>query len=549
MVLLLASLTAGLFLSSSRAASISPPAQAEQIQWVNCTNNVPQPLQAQFNITNWGDDPSLPPLPSTLHCGYLKVPMDYSQPIGSNNTISVGIAMYRPDNPEGVIFYNSGGPGEPVAVMAWEVALNLTQTFNGLLNFDLMMMDVRGTFSSNELNCSVELFNEIPTTFFTNISEFDAVQTGVKNFAQSCIDLSSPPGIVQFIGTNEMVKDWEAIRIALGYDKISYYGISYGTFYGMEYLYRYPDNCDRFVLDAVFAHGMSDEDTVMYDMKAIDRLLLRADAYCMFNTTCPLHQQGKGSIPAAFQEIITQATQKPLSAPSCINSTVCNSVVTADNIRTAINFEFTSNPDFPYVDEALYQATQGDASMVGIIERGTTGPATDIASTIVFPLICLDIALDNNSYAGFEQLRSSSYKDDPAMLRVSNIFDIELYCSAWPFPAQPKQLLPTNHTSLMWVTADFDLNLPTEFATFAWAQAPNSVLVVRHGDDHGTLQVPNQPAAAMEVSFLATGVLPNVTDEELVTVYTPGSTRGPIPDPYSVPVGPLAGETSTYAGI
>jgi len=27
---------------------------------------------------------------------------------------------------------------------------------------------------------------------------------------------------------------------------------------------------------------------------------------------------------------------------------------------------------------------------------------------------------------------------------------------------------------------------PTELANLEWKQAPNSVLIVRHGDDHGT---------------------------------------------------------------
>lgn len=56
--------------------------------------------------------------------------------------------------------------------------------------------------------------------------DFDALQAGVKSFAQSCIDLTSPPGIVAHVGTQDAVDDWESIRLALGYDKVNLLGIS-----------------------------------------------------------------------------------------------------------------------------------------------------------------------------------------------------------------------------------------------------------------------------------------------------------------------------------
>jgi hypothetical protein len=65
------------------------------IQWIDCAQNVPLPLQQQFNVTTWNDT-NLPALPTTLKCGRLSVPLDHSYPISLNNTISLGFAMYRP---------------------------------------------------------------------------------------------------------------------------------------------------------------------------------------------------------------------------------------------------------------------------------------------------------------------------------------------------------------------------------------------------------------------------------------------------------------------
>jgi hypothetical protein len=97
---------------------------------------------------------------------------------------------------------------------------------------------------------------------------------------------------------------------------------------------------------------------------------------------------------------------------------------------------------------------------------------------------------------------------------------------------------------MLLITSDFDGEAPTEWAEAMWEQSPNSVLVVRHGDDHTTFSLVDQPATAIMNEFLRTGVLPAARSDDRVSVYTPGMKRGPIPDPYSPPTGEVAGDIS-----
>lgn len=80
--------------------------RSTEVQWVNCSLNVPEPLQLALNITSWDTNnyPDLPLLPSSLLCGRLDVSMDYTQPFNETNQITVGFAVYRPSDPKGVIF-------------------------------------------------------------------------------------------------------------------------------------------------------------------------------------------------------------------------------------------------------------------------------------------------------------------------------------------------------------------------------------------------------------------------------------------------------------
>jgi hypothetical protein len=114
-------------------------------------------------------------------------------------------------------------------------------------------------------------------------------------------------------------------------------------------------------------------------------------------------------------------------------------------------------------------------------------------------------------------------------------------------------------------------SLPTELTTFAWQQAPESTLVIRHGDDHTSIlsafptpvriqgsltifsfnEVDRPAAAAGDVArnFLRTGVMPGPRSNKQVTVIGPGGTRGPVPGAYDVPTGAVAGDISSVENI
>lgn len=71
---------------------------AQHIDWVDCHDHVPTYFSATYPTFN------ISQLPSTLHCGRLDVPMDHAKPMSPNNTVTLDLAMYRPANPQGVLF-------------------------------------------------------------------------------------------------------------------------------------------------------------------------------------------------------------------------------------------------------------------------------------------------------------------------------------------------------------------------------------------------------------------------------------------------------------
>ncbi|KAF7353939.1 hypothetical protein MVEN_01080200 [Mycena venus] len=558
------------FFNATRFSSFAlylPRQQQNQtaLRWVDCTTHVPLPIQFALNITT--APPTFPgPLPPSLKCGEMDVPMDYAKAIAPDNQITVGFAMNRPQNPKGLLLFHAGGPGVDAVSQAWANALNTSQaaTFSGLEDFDFLAVNTRGIQFSNSLNCT-------SNTFFNNISFALCVPTPaiasvylsnnkIKILAparransthtkprweasSSRAQITAPPaGIIQHVGTAEVIQDWDAIRAALGYEKVHLVGVSYGSFVGAAYAAKFPERVGNFILDAVLPHGMPFQDMVTDQVAAINRLLLRADAFCLQDTSCPFHGQGKGSVVKAWETVLARAIQQPIPASKCGPQTNCNTPVTPTDLRLGASVLLRSNPDFPQFNLALNQSLNGDASLFAYV------PAGDIRDTVVVPLLCSDLKNNDKSFAGFKALSTNSNSSDPAQMIYSQIWQFTYMCSAWPFDAPAPAPLPTQ-LPIMWVTSDFDLNLPTELSTFAFEQAPKSTLVIRHGDDHVSMDLPTAASHPLQVDFIRTGVFPTARDDALVTVIPPGGKRGAVADPYTVAVGAVAGDMSAIETV
>lgn len=60
----------------------------------------------------------------------------------------------------------------------------------------------------------------------SNEQEYNVYVTLMKTYAQSCIDNSTPKGIVAHLSAAYTAQDWNSIRDALGYEKLDYIGVS-----------------------------------------------------------------------------------------------------------------------------------------------------------------------------------------------------------------------------------------------------------------------------------------------------------------------------------
>ncbi len=191
-----------------------------------------------------------------LECGQVQVPLDRSG--RTPGSISLHVEVLPADGTaRGVLFLVAGGPGQGSAQ-----TFNLGSKGNAefmqamLPGYTLVAFDNRGTGASGLLNCPA-----LQSTFIAT-AEQQAV------LARDCAAIIGPQR--EFYATRDHVEDTDAVRSALGLDKIAILGVSYGTKLALAYALGHPGNVERLLLDSVVPPTLPDpfDRNVLHEMPA-----------------------------------------------------------------------------------------------------------------------------------------------------------------------------------------------------------------------------------------------------------------------------------------
>lgn len=106
---------------------------------------------------------------------------------------------------------------------------NGTRVFNNdtTNHFDITAPDPRGVGISDRIKCDPDIYNEHVSHFSTTDAEFEKLVDWSKRSGESCLNLTGP--LIKFADTESIVRDMEAVRVAFGEGKMSFFGTSYGT--------------------------------------------------------------------------------------------------------------------------------------------------------------------------------------------------------------------------------------------------------------------------------------------------------------------------------
>jgi pimeloyl-ACP methyl ester carboxylesterase len=233
-------------------------------------------------------------------CGYLAVPEIRSST--NNKTIKIFVAVARSaakDKFSDPVFMLSGGPGEKSGESG-----PLAAAFPGR---DFVFFDQRGVgFSQPALECP-EYLKAIESD--DGLSNTEVVANAALQGLLACGERMKREGVnLKAFNTSESAADINDLRLALGYDKINLFGVSYGTRLAQEVMRSYPQGLRAVVLDSVIPPQI---DRSADTPNSAEESRQNVFAACAAQASC---QQKYPDLERLYNEIYDRLNQKPLQA-------------------------------------------------------------------------------------------------------------------------------------------------------------------------------------------------------------------------------------------
>jgi pimeloyl-ACP methyl ester carboxylesterase len=290
---------------------------------------------------------------TSVQCGTLEVPYDYNNP--SAGTFTLYVKLRPATNPSlriGSMMVNPGGPGFGGSSLADDADYYFSSDLTD--HFDIIAWDPRGTGKSTPAVDCVDDYDQYfgldspPDTPEEKQALIDASQA----FNDECMANSGE--ILPYISTQASATDMNSIRQALGEDKISYFGFSYGSELGATWATMFPQTVRAAVLDGAVDPQATSAEEGMAQAKGFEGQLATFLATCSKNTTCEFYNGGKSE--AAFDTLLIDLDATPLVVSAE------RTPVTQGVAFTAVAQAMYSDYYWPQLEKALADAQQGDGA-------------------------------------------------------------------------------------------------------------------------------------------------------------------------------------------
>lgn len=180
-------------------------------------------------------------------CATLSVPENPDAAEGRRIALAIAWIPTENDDAPDPVFMLAGGPGQSARDSYPAVAGAFREV---LRKRNVILVDQRGTGASQPLVCRDEE-GEAATG-----DSLEDTPAAAAAFARRCLAQLSESSDPRFYTTTDAVRDLDAVRSAIGAERINLVGISYGTRVAQQYLKRHPERVRSLVLDGVVPNDL-----------------------------------------------------------------------------------------------------------------------------------------------------------------------------------------------------------------------------------------------------------------------------------------------------
>jgi pimeloyl-ACP methyl ester carboxylesterase len=420
-------------------------------------------------------------------CGSVEAPLDASGAVPGTQHVGYAV-LPATGTATGTLAVALGGPGQ-ASTSAARVLAKLLEPLRG--SYDLLLVDQRGTGLSGELKCP-GLLRKMTAASVT-----------------ACADALGPAR--QFLTPRADAGDVEAVRAALGIEKISLLGVSYGTAVAGYYARLYPQHTDRVVLDSPEPIEGADALDSLREL-ALPRVLREVcwpPSCRSFLSADPVASLARLAAKLRRKPLtgtVITATGKPVKAR--FTSTELYALAAASDIDPFLRTRIPS---------AVASALKGDAAPLLRLAAGTGSSdveASDVNPVRLLATNCIDDRLpwDPASPAGgraaaltAEIVRRPKASWGPFSPTSVLALSVATACTAWPStPGTQKVPSQGPDVPVLVLAGREDLRTPLEDARRTALQYPNAKVLAVPDTGHSVLGSDETPCAITGLTaFLA----------------------------------------------
>lgn len=373
--------------------------------------------------------PSTAPAPLDWHsceqgqCATLAVPLDPAKPRGEKLDLAVARASQAEAGQKiGSLLVNPGGPGASGLDIVTYIASQLPAAITD--RFDVVAWDPRGSGRSAPVQCGTQLDYLFDLdTAPDDATELAALEGAAKRFVDTCVAKTGDR--LRHISTADTVRDLDQLRAALGDDKLTYLGLSYGTYIGGLYASTYPERVRALVLDGALDPTLSAEDVSVQQSKGFDASLQAFFTWCAQRSSCAFHPRGDPRV--AYAALAQRIDEHPISDGDAVFGPTQLDIGVAALL-------YGGNAGYRTLAEGLRDLEDGKAAvlrMASDLYLGRTSDGTYNAEWAAFIAIsCADGP--NLTVAAAEALQRRAAIEAPEF-GAANV-GLGYQCSYWPYP-------------------------------------------------------------------------------------------------------------------
>jgi len=402
---------------------------------------------------------------SRAACHQISVPEDWSKPSGRQVKLNVAVLPSAGVNKDGsALFVLAGGPGQAATHYGDLINKELDRA---LATRPIILMDQRGTGGSNGLKCEFG---------GSTLAEVQAQSSGKE--LEQCRGKWGDVAL-QHYTTPDVVRDMDAVRQRLGFEKLDIWGASWGTRTALLYMRQYPQHVRSAVLDGVTGpNSPLFLNEAKYAQAALDTLFKD----CQADKACA------SAFPGLRARAMARLQQEGAQPVQYIgpDGKLATMSLEQDMLRQIVRGALYSPEGAARLPFALDRLSAGDATPILAIANSATGFIREtMFHGATFSSLCAE-ELPRAPAAAVEQASASSFA------RASFYNGWSEGCAGWPvkpLPAGYDQPVRANVPVLL-LSGALDPVTPPASAKLVQAHLPRAWHVIAPASGHNVTAMP-----------------------------------------------------------